>query len=262
MSRARTSVDRRFDLTPTKYGAELGRNALRGLSCFLAPDLRNPRGQHLVTAARLGPICGAVNRLRAGSYIFRGGRELGGTKGSWGRGKFNPNQQICNACGRCQPGSAISHVLASPPSGKRGCLATRGLVTERHDRLASKLGDLISIVRRGNTEERRLGFEVPSDSDLRVFRKGSSKKRAVAVVVSALEAVIIEVSVTNSWLEERWNRRNNTPSLWGRQRGSQSPDGRTKKATPKAPPIKRNSLPGGVWRNLARATPGLSEWVS
>ena len=71
-------------------------------------------------------------------------------------------------------------------------------MSERHNRLAATLGRLISKVYRGKFEERRLGFEVPTDSNLRVFRKGLSRKRADAVVVSALEAIVIEVSVTNS----------------------------------------------------------------
>lgn len=70
MSRARIAVSGLFGDKPTKYGAELAQNARKGLSCFPAPSLRNPSGQHLLTTARLGPISGAVSRLRAGSYVF------------------------------------------------------------------------------------------------------------------------------------------------------------------------------------------------
>ena len=198
MSRARRAINKLFQHEPTKYGADLARNTKIGMSCFLAPSLRNPAGQHLLTAARLGPVSGAINRLRAGSYIFRGKRNPSGRIGSKIRGISNPNRQFCNACGRSQPGTSISHVLGSPPSGNKGCPATRRLVSERHDRLATTLGHRMLKVYRGKHEDRRLGFEVPADSNLRLFRKGQSRKRADAVVVSPLEAIVIEVSVTNS----------------------------------------------------------------
>ena len=154
-------------LIPSGAGSNFALNAERGLPCTLARSMQTPSGLHLRHLTFLTHIATVKHRPRAGDFHYVGNPK-----------PATANARVCNACGARGNITFGDHVLGRPPSGGKGCAATRAMVVAQHDDLANNVGKVVARDFAPGIKDQRMEREWPSDSNLRWNVKGSSRQKA------------------------------------------------------------------------------------